>query len=116
MRIAALLTAACLTASPAAAGGLAELHGGSVDLGTYRGVVYFTSGLEWYRVVATLASVAEGPPIRFVATLAEGQAFEISVPGGPGEEPRAFQITRSAGKLFMSGTDVSPKHLVFSDD
>ncbi len=115
MRIAALLTA-CLTASSAAAGGLAELHGGSVQLGTYQGVIYYTSGLEWYRVVATLASGAGGPPIRFVATLAEGQAFEISVPGGPDEAPRAFQVTRTDGKLVMSGTDISPKHLVFSDD
>jgi len=115
MRIAALF-AACLTASSAAAGGLEEFHGGSIDLGTYQGVVYYTSKLEWYRVVATLASAGEGTPIRFVATLSEGQAFEISVPGGPGDDGRAIQITRSGGKLFLSGPDEAPKQIVFSDD
>jgi hypothetical protein len=115
MRIAALF-AACLTASPAAAEGLAEFHGGTIDLGTYQGVVYYASKLEWYRVVATLASGADGEPIRFVATLGEGQAFEISVPGGPGEADRSLQITRTDGKLFLSGEDRSLKQLVFSDD
>lgn len=115
MRIAALL-AASLAASPAAAGGLAEFHGGSVDLGTFQGVVYYTNKLEWYRVVATLASGPDGAPIRFVATLGEGQAFEISVPGRAGEAGRSLQITRTDGKLFLSGEDQSPQRLVFSDD
>lgn len=94
----------------------AMFHGGSIDLGTFHGVVYFTGNLEGYRVVATLASGEEGSPIRFVATLAEGQAFEISVPGGPGEEGRAIQITRSGGKLFVSAPDEAPKQIVLSDD
>ncbi|MCC2689608.1 MAG: hypothetical protein K0S21_2411 [Rhizobiaceae bacterium] len=115
MRIATLF-AACLTANAAAAGGLEEFHGGSLDLGEYHGIVYYTSKLEWYRVVATLASGEEDPPIRFVATLAEGQAFEISVPGRAGEAGQAIQITRADGKLFMSEADESPKQLVFSDD
>jgi hypothetical protein len=91
-------------------------HGGSIDLGTFHGVVYFTGDLQSYRVVATLASGEEGTPIRFVATLAEGQKFEISVPGGPGEEERTIQITCFGGKLLVSAPEETPKKIVLIKD
>jgi hypothetical protein len=107
MRFAALF-ATCLTASSAAAGGeLAETQGGSVDLGAFQGIVYYTSDADGYRVVTTLASGAQGSPVRFVTTLTESQTFEISVPGRVGEAARALQISRANGRLFVSDAEAN---------
>ena len=103
----AILFAACLTASSAVAGELAEGQGGSIDLGTFRGIVYYTDGADGYRVVTTLASGTEGSTVRFVTTLAEGQTFEVSVPRRAGEAARALQISRAKGKLFVSTVEVN---------
>jgi len=95
------LFAACLTAGSATAGELSETRGGSLDLGTFKGVVYYTADAGGYRVVTTLAPSDDSAPIRFTATLAEGQTLEISVPGAPGEAGRAFRISRTDGKLLI---------------
>ena len=115
MRISTLF-AACLAASAAGAGELAEMHGESLDLGTFQGVVYYTSNADLYRVVATLAAGAEGTPVRFVATLGEGQGIEISVPGSPGEAGRSLKMTRRAGKLLVSDGGTAPRQLVSVND
>jgi hypothetical protein len=115
MRIATLF-AACLAASAAGAGELAEMHGESLDLGTFRGVVYYTSNGGMYQVVATLAADANGTPVRFVATLGEGQEIEISVPGALGEAGRFLKMTRTAGKLLVSDGGNAPRQLVSVDD
>ena len=106
MRFAAFF-AACLAASPAVAGQLAESQGGSIDLGTFRGIVYYTDSAGVYRVVATLASGAEGSVVRLTTTLAEGQALELSVPRPAGEAPKALEISRVNGKLFISPVEVN---------
>jgi hypothetical protein len=96
------LAALCLVASSASAGELTARQGGSVDLGNFHGVVYYTEADDGYRVVTTMAAGEESLPVRFVATLTEGQAMVISVPGalpGPGQ---ALEISRAKGKLVVA--------------
>ena len=56
---------------------------------------------DGYRVVATV-SVEGGAPLRFVATLGEGQQVTISTPGKSGEADRELMISRDAGTLILS--------------
>ena len=60
----------------ASAGEITAVQGGSVDVGTYRGVVYYTEEGKDFRVVTTIASTLDGSePVRFVATLAENEQW-----------------------------------------
>jgi uncharacterized protein (DUF1684 family) len=86
---------------------LGETHGGSLDLGAFQGIVYYTSDADGYRVVTTLAPSADATPVRFTATLSEGQMLEISVPGALGEADRTLRISRTGGKLLV--VDASEK-------
>jgi hypothetical protein len=88
------LAALCVVAGSASAGELTARQGGSVDLGNFHGVVY-------YRVVTTMAA-GESLPVRFVATLTEGQAFVISVPGELAGAGQALEISRAQGKLVVA--------------
>jgi hypothetical protein len=99
MKVAAL----CLgtLAPPAEAGELRPLEAGSIELGGFRGVVYYTSEDDGYRVVATLAE-GEGLPVRFVGTLAESQSLTISVPGHVGEPDQEIEVSRVGDKLAVS--------------
>src|SRR4051794_20345153 len=102
-----VLAAFCVAASSASAGELTSLQGGTVDLGGYHGVVYYTEADDGYRVVTTMAAGEESLPVRFVATLTEGQALVISVPGalqGPGQ---ALEISRNQGKLVVAKVDTT---------
>jgi hypothetical protein len=74
------VAALCLAATAAPAGELPAMAGQSIDLGQFHGIVHYTIEPDGYRVVATLASGAEDPPIRFVSTLGPGQRMLISVP------------------------------------
>jgi hypothetical protein len=96
------LAALCVAASSASAGELMARQGGTVDLGNFHGVVYYTEADDGYRVVTTMAAGEEKLPVRFVATLTEGQAMVISVPGelaGPGQ---TLEISRAKGKLIVA--------------
>ncbi|TIU77380.1 MAG: hypothetical protein E5W13_15155 [Mesorhizobium sp.] len=95
------LAALCVVASSASAGELTARQGGSVDLGNFHGVVYFTEADDGYRVVTTMAG-EESLPVRFVATLTEGQAFVISVPGELAGAGQALEISRAQGKLVVA--------------
>ena len=73
--------------------GLAPQAASAVALGAYTGVAYYTVETAGYQVVATVAPGEAGPPIRFLATLADGQNVLLSVPqavGSPSIEV-AFQ-------------------------
>ena len=86
----------------ASAGELTAVQGGSVDVGTYRGVVYYTEEGNDFRVVTTIASTPDGSePVRFVATLAENEHLLISVPGKAGETAQVFDIERFNGMLLL---------------
>lgn len=96
------LVAFCLTATPLHAGELSVMAGESIDLGGFHGVVYYTSEGDGYRVVTTIADGEAGLPVRFMATLAEGQSLTISVPGELDEPSLRLEISRVGNKLFLA--------------
>lgn len=99
-----------LAASPLHAGELSAMAGESIHLGGFYGVFYYTNENDGYRVIATLAEGEAGVPVRFSATLAEGQSATISVPGKLGEPEQSLEMSRSGDKLTI--TDVGPSNLL----
>jgi hypothetical protein len=87
--------------SGAAAAELAPGNGYSLKLGAFGGTVYYTIEQDGYRIVATVASGTEQPPLRFVATLRPGQAVVFSVPQEVGKPPLDFEIERIGETLFV---------------
>ena len=102
------IVALCVAASSAPADELVALQGGSVELSSVHGVVYYTDGNDGYRVVATIAASEGGLPLRLVATLAEGQKIAISVPGKLGEPSETVEFTRFGGKLVVTKAQATP--------
>lgn len=90
----------------AAASELAPGNGRSLHLGSYDGTVFYTVEEDGYHVVATLASGPDVPAIRFVATLAPGQRFTISVPQDVGEPSFDFEVAR-VGETLLVGDPAS---------
>ena len=80
---------------------LTSIQGGSIDLGTYQGVVYYVEEGDDFNVVTTLASADSGMPLRFIVTLSEDEHFVISAPGEVGGKDRPVDISRSDGKLRL---------------
>lgn len=91
-----------LAASPLHAGELSAMAGESIHLGGFHGVFYYTDENDGYRVIATIAEGEAGVPVRFSATLTEGQSATISVPGTLGEPDQSLEISRSGDKLTVS--------------
>src|SRR5262245_5853119 len=91
----ALLSTLCLVANPLNAGEVKEIEASSIELGGFRGVVYYTREGNGYHVVTTLAEEDVGSPLRFEATLDDGQNIMISVPGRVGEPSRTVEMVRS---------------------
>jgi hypothetical protein len=87
-------------ASPAAE--LSPGAGHSVRLAEFAGTLYYTVEPDGFRVVATLASGAEGQPIRFESTLASGQRVIISVPRSAGEPSLDLAIARNGDTLVVT--------------
>ena len=80
----------------------------SIDLQGFRGVVYYTSEAGGYHVVTTIAEGENGLPVRFEATLLEGQRVTISVPGKVGEQSHVIQMMRSNSKLIVGPAQIGP--------
>ena len=83
-----LTLAAALALASAASASAVELKpakASSVDLGTYRGSIYYIPQADGYRVVATLSPLnidgAHTPAVRLVTTLNADQTVTLSVPG-----------------------------------
>ncbi|PAP93911.1 hypothetical protein CIT31_20450 [Mesorhizobium wenxiniae] len=91
-----------LAASPLHAGELSAMAGESIDLGDFRGVLHYTAENDGYRVIATIADGEAGLPVRFSATLAEGQSATISVPRKLGEPDQSLKISRSGDTLTVT--------------
>ncbi|WP_292241223.1 hypothetical protein [Mesorhizobium sp.] len=91
-----------LAASPVHAGELSAMAGESIHLGGFRGVLHYTDENDGYRVIATIADGEAGLPVRFSATLAEGQSAAISVPQRLGEPDQSLEISRSGDKLTIT--------------
>ena len=106
-----MLAALCVVTSPGYAAEIGEIQGSSIDLGGFRGVVYYTSEDSGYHVVTTISEGEDGLPIRFEATLLEGQKIIVSVPGKPGH---AFEMKRSNSKLIVGPSPSASKTLVIA--
>ncbi|RWB29018.1 MAG: hypothetical protein EOQ42_12255 [Mesorhizobium sp.] len=91
-----------LAASPLHAGELSAMAGESIRIGGLHGVLYYTNDNDGYRVIATMADGEAGAPVRFSATLAEGQSATISVPGKLGEPDQSLEMSRSGDKLTVT--------------
>ncbi|NGN44637.1 hypothetical protein G6N74_26610 [Mesorhizobium sp. CGMCC 1.15528] len=91
-----------LAASSAHAGELSAMAGESIHIGGLHGVFYYTDENDGYRVIATIAEGEAGVPVRFAATLAEGQSATISVPGKFGGPGQSFEMSRSGDKLVVT--------------
>jgi len=92
----------CLMFAPAYGGEVGDLQAESIDLGGFRGVVYYTSENGGYHVVATIAEGETGLPVRFEATLTETQKMTISVPGKLGEMSHVLEMSGTGGKLVVA--------------
>ena len=97
-----LLAAACVVAGPVHAGELGEIEAAIIQLHGFSGVVYYTSQSDGYRVVATLSEGESGPPVRFEATLLDGQRVTVSVPGKLGEPSYGLEMMRLHQRLVVS--------------
>src|SRR5262245_25630280 len=96
------IAALCLMLTPAHAGEIGELQAESIDLGGFRGVVYFTPENEGYRVVTTIAQGETGLPVRFETLLTETQKLTITGPGKMGEKTHVLEMSRAGGKLVVA--------------
>jgi hypothetical protein len=95
------LAALCVVAGATSAGELHQMNGGSLDVGTFRGNVYYTESNGAYRVVTTIAAGEAGSPVRFEVTLAEGQSMTISAPRGLNEPSDALELSHVGDRLLV---------------
>ena len=77
-------------------------NGYSIHLPGFEGVVYYTVDQKDYKVVATLASVADGSPVRLSSTLGPGQRIVISVPQSEGLPSIDIEILRDGDVVVVS--------------
>lgn len=68
-------------AATANAGELKPLRSHSIDLGSVKGVAYYSVDSDGVRLVATLTQGETGTPIRVSTLLAPNQSVRLSVPG-----------------------------------
>ncbi|MBC8130484.1 MAG: hypothetical protein H7Y08_09210 [Rhizobiaceae bacterium] len=100
-----LLAAAALMSAGSAASladEVAPLAGKAVFLDAASGVVYYTKEADGFRVVATLSASERAAPLRFIATLADGQTITVSVPVEAGKSERALAISRRGETLTVA--------------
>lgn len=88
-------------AASAQAGELTAYAGESIELGSIRGVAYYTQA-SGCTVVTTLADGEAGLPLRFETILADKQRLTISVPGKLGEPSQALEISRAGDRVILS--------------
>lgn len=106
-----VLSMLCLAVTPAHAGELYPMEANSISLGGFRGIVYYTNEKEGYHVTATMAEGESGLPVRFEATITEGQKLTITVPRGLGEESYTVELLRMDGKLVIAPPQPIPEEL-----
>jgi hypothetical protein len=107
-----MFVAFSLAATPAAAAELTALEAGSLEIGSFRGVVFYTAQPEAYHVVATIADGEGGLPVRFEATLGENQKLAISVPGKLGEQGDMVVISRIGERLAVAPAPAAKSELI----
>lgn len=87
--------------SGAGAEQIREMAGVSIALGELSGNLYYVPDRDGYRVVATVSSGDRATPLRFVATLAQGQSVVFSAPGKVGEPERQLKVVRAGDRVFV---------------
>jgi hypothetical protein len=99
-----LASAIALLALGATAGAaeLAPASARSVQLGSLQGIAYYTAEADGFRVVATLAPTGAPLPVRFEATLADGQRVVLSTPRAAGYAPYAVEIARRGETVVVT--------------
>jgi hypothetical protein len=88
--------------SGAEAGQIRETTGFDIALGEFSGVLYYVPDADGYHVVATVSSGERTTPLRFMATLAEGQSVVLSIPGKTGEPERRLKVARTGDRLLVT--------------
>jgi hypothetical protein len=103
MSLRTLLAAAALLplAATAQTAELSRTRAELVHFGPVSGIVYYTDEAGGYRVVATVASGQDDPPIRFEAVLAPGQSMTLSTPREMGLAPETVEIVRNADQVVL---------------
>jgi hypothetical protein len=98
------LTISLLFALPGYAEGheISRMAGVDITLGEVTGVLYYVPGKDGYRVVATVSTAERAPPLRFSATLAQGQSVMFSVPGKVGEPEHRLEVARTGDRVFVT--------------
>lgn len=116
MRILSLAAAASLTLATLGTASAIELKpfkASSVDLGTYRGSVYYVPAKDGFRVVATLAAqdsnADNAHAIRLVTTLNADQTVRLSVPGSLGAAGReaTIALSRRGDVVDVAAADIA---------
>jgi hypothetical protein len=79
-----------------------EMAGVSISLSNLSGDLYYVPDRDGYRVVATIGSGDHSMPLRFTATLAQGQSIVFSVPGEIGEPEQRLKIVRTGDRVFVT--------------
>jgi len=100
-----LFGAALLTLSPlaASAADLKPSNSHSVELGSMRGVAYYTVEQDGgYRVVLTVAPDEAASPVRFVTLLRPDQQVTMSLPGQVDGQDATIAITRHGDDVTVS--------------
>lgn len=104
------LAAALLAASfaaPLAATELGPVQAQAIELGSLRGVAYYTPEPGGFRFVATFADPEGGVPLRVTGMLADGQAMTFSVPRGAGEAALEASFLRRGETVIMRTQRIS---------
>ena len=107
-RFASLAMASLFATGATAASELAPGSGYSIHLGRFNGAVHYTVEPDGYRVVVTLASGAEGQPIRFISVLGPGQRVVISVPRALRQPSIDFTVMREGEALRVGDNFAAP--------
>jgi hypothetical protein len=86
----------------AQAGELTPYAAESIELGSFRGVTYYTEAQGTYKLITTLADGEGGLPVRFETILPDKQRLTISVPGKMGQRSQVLEISRAGDKVVLS--------------
>jgi hypothetical protein len=104
IKIAAAFAASLALCGFAQAVEMHPMQATSLSLGSVTGVAYYSVAGDAFQVVATLASSEEGTPMRFVATLNDGQKMLVSVPQDVGEAAIELEFARVGDSLSVTET------------
>jgi hypothetical protein len=102
--VAAIAVSSTLHADP-----LQPIQAQKIELGALAGVAYYTVEPDGYRLVVTLAGRESDSPIRFVATLAPGQAVTLSAARNVGEPAVEVRFVRQGEQLSVNGGTATPQ-------